>query len=117
MDLSELSDVTVSSWIYDINTYKLKRLTYWIHKIQISNNWYMTNFNYNLTNIDLKTTDIEIAEKRSIVIMNSKTNIISNAITKLNIFSRKLSNKSIELTPELSKTVIDFTSKLSNFNI
>lgn len=114
LNLNMLNDIMVSSWVSDIQIYTHKNITYWIHKIKISDNWFMTNFNYNLTNVDLKTIDIDVAENRSLIIINNKINIISNAINTLSSFTKRFSKNSLYFSPELHKSVIDFTEKIRN---
>lgn len=116
MNIVNIQDATVSSWISEINIYRYGNLKYWIHKIPITDNYVMTNFNYDLTNIDLKTTDLKVAEERSAVIMRSKTNVLMSAISTLTTFTKSIRRKSIQLTPDVNRSLIDFTSKIKQFN-
>lgn len=68
----------ISDWLYDINIITKEDITYWIHKTQINPVWQLTNFNYNITNLDLKTYDLDIAMQRSIIIIKNKINLIKN---------------------------------------
>lgn len=110
-----LQEATISSWIHDINIYTYGNIKYWIHKIQITDNWQLTNFNYDLTNLDLKTTDLHTAEERAVIMIRTKTNRLLNAINSLTSFTKKIHKKSIHLSPEINKSLIDFTSKLKSF--
>lgn len=112
-----LQDATISTWISNINVYKYSNIKYWIHKIPIHDNWVMTTFNYDLTNIDLKTTDLHTAEERASIMMRTKTNMVLNAISTLTTFTRKIRKNTIQLSPQVNKSIIEFTSKIRQFNI
>lgn len=112
-------EATISNWIRDVNLYTYNGVKYWIHKIPIHDNWVLTNFAYDLTNIDLKTVDLKIAEQRSQVMLKTKHTMLQNAISTLTNFTdfiKKKSKRSLLLSPQLSKTVIDFTSKINKFH-
>ena len=116
MDTVNVQDATISTWIHDINVYVYCDIKYWVHKIPIKDNWVLTNFNYDLTNIDLKTTDLHIAEQRAKVMIRTKTNMLQNAINTLTTFTKVIRRKSIQLSPDINKHLIDFTSKIRQFN-
>ena len=114
----DLMDVVVSNWLYDVSIYNTKGVTYLIHKTQEQqHNWLFTNFNFNLTNIDLKTADIKIAEKRAIVILNTKMSHIDRFITSLTKLTKKIKRNSIRLSPEFTKRVENFIDSLESTGI
>lgn len=104
-----LKSVNVSDWIYNVNEYRTKSFTYWIHKTSDSKgSWLFTNFNFNLTNLDLKTDDLLTAEKRAIIILKTKMNYLDNFISNLTKFTKKIRTNTIKLTPEFTKKVENF---------
>lgn len=113
MDLT--SDVTCSEWLYDLNTYTFKSMKYWIYRSQIGNSWYMSNFNFNLTDIDLKTTNLDIAEKRAYIILNTKYNRLNSAISTLTRLGNRIRRKSLKLSPQINENLINFADNMKNF--
>lgn len=116
MNTVNVQEATISQWVHDINIYTYNNIKYWIHKIPVHDNWVMTNFNFDLTNIDLKTTDLRTAEQRATVMMRTKNNALQNAINTLTVFTKVIRRKSIQLSPSINKSLIDFTSKLRQYH-
>ena len=61
----------MDNWLQNLNSYKYHNTTYWIHKIKISNNWVLTTFVGDLTNIDLGTTNLKKAKNQALNILNN----------------------------------------------
>jgi len=114
MDVTK--DVTCTEWIYDINDYKFKSMKYWIYHSQLkSNTWFLGNFNFNLTDVDLRTNNLECAEQRALVILNTKHNRLNSAISTLSRFTNKFRRNSIKLSPQINENLITFADNIKNF--
>jgi len=113
MDLTR--DIMCSQWINDINTYKYKSMTFWIYKSQLKENtWFMSNFNFNLTDIDLKTPELEIALNRSHIILNTKYTRLDSAISTLSKLTKRVKRKSIRISPRINENLIQLAENVKN---
>ena len=111
MDISQ--DVTISDCIFDINDYHYRKVKYWLHKtIDSKDSWVLTNFNFNITNMPLKTDDLSLARKRAEIVINTKISQIDSFISKLTRLTRRLQRNYIQVSPEFSKEVAFFETKL-----
>ena len=111
--VNELDKVMVSDFVLDINYLKSFDISYWVHKTQDSDGyWLLTNFNYNITNHNLKTKEFGIAKQRARIIINSKRSFINKAINNLTLFTKKINRKEIHANHTLSHEIIKFTDNL-----
>lgn len=110
------NDVQITEWVYDIRTYKYKNLKFNIYKNKITDDttYYLSNFNFNITNVNLKSQDIDTALNRAIIILNTKICKLDNALSTLSRLSSKIRRNYIKITPLINKNVIDFSDKINN---
>jgi len=107
--------VKYKPWIKDVNSYKLNDIMYWIHRTEESkNNWLLTNFNYNITNLDLKTDDLALGEQRSLLILRNKIFIVNNAIDTISQMTDKY-KKNRSISPNLTSNLIKFADQIKFF--
>lgn len=100
-------NMTLSDWVYDVNIYKYKDISYWIHKVANSDNWLLTNFNFNLTNFNLLTIELDIGQERAIMILNTKIIHINQAIENLKTYTGEIKKQSIKYKPSNNKILLE----------
>ena len=115
-----MKSTKVNPWIYDINTCRLivddETINYWIHRTEKSiDHWLLTNFNYNITNLNLKTNDLETAKQRAILIIKNKHYSINNAIDTISQFTNKYRKNNVKLSNKTTLNILKFANQIKHF--
>lgn len=72
-----------TSYIYDVNIKQIKGCKCWIYRhVDYEDTYLLSNFDFNISNYDLITNDLQVAINRASVVMSAKTARLSK-ITKL----------------------------------
>ena len=79
-NLEKIYNIDDTSIIRDMVNYKYKNYRYFIYKKQSTDFLYFSNFDFEITDYDLKTKDFNIANIRSIIIIKNRIKTIENTI-------------------------------------
>lgn len=107
----------INEWLIDMKYFTMKNVSYYIYKTPISKNVYLlSNLNFNITDLNLKTNNLHVAKKRAEIIINNKIITFDNAVNKLSRLTNRLKKKSCKYMPQMTDLIFDINEDIENIN-